>query len=111
MIIISLGNSDKLAKSLALKLKAKYSKLLIDKFPDGTEVPKDHPFRHSYWLSFMKKRLELAKDLLKETGVIFINIDDILQVIENFQKSNSSNAHSIFNIDNSKILVSFNLQI
>jgi len=35
MIIISLGNSDKLAKSLALKLKAKYSKLLIDKFPDG----------------------------------------------------------------------------
>jgi len=51
-------------------------KRIIDKFPDGTEVPKDHPFRHSYWLSFMRKRLELAKDLLSEKGVIFISIDD-----------------------------------
>jgi adenine-specific DNA-methyltransferase len=51
-------------------------KRIVDKFPDGTEVPKDHPFRHSYWLSFMKKRLELAKELLKSNGVMFINIDD-----------------------------------
>ena len=51
-------------------------KRLIDRFPDGTPVPKDSPFRHSYWLSFMKKRLELARHLLKETGVIFISIDD-----------------------------------
>ena len=51
-------------------------KRMLDQFPDGTEVPKDHPFRHSYWLSFMSKRLELAKNLLKEDGVIFINIDD-----------------------------------
>jgi len=51
-------------------------KRLIKSFPDGTAVPKDSPFRHSYWLSFMKKRLELAKNLLKETGVIFISIDD-----------------------------------
>lgn len=51
-------------------------KRVINKFPDGTEVPKDHPFRHSYWLSFMRKRLELARELLKDTGVIFISIDD-----------------------------------
>ena len=51
-------------------------KRILDKFPDGTEVPKDHPFRHSYWLSFMRKRLELAWDLLDEKGVIFISIDD-----------------------------------
>src|SRR3989338_8612416 len=51
-------------------------KRIVDKFPDGTEVPKDHPFRHSYWLSFIKKRLELANDLLKDTGIIFISIDD-----------------------------------
>ena len=51
-------------------------KRIIDKFPDGTEVPKFHPFRHSYWLSFMRKRLELARDLLKESGVIIISIDD-----------------------------------
>ena len=51
-------------------------KRIMEKFPDGTEVPRDHPFRHSYWLSFMNKRLELAKNLLKDTGVIFISIDD-----------------------------------
>ncbi len=51
-------------------------KRILDKYPDGTEVPTDHPLRHSYWLSFMRKRLELAKDLLSEKGVIFISIDD-----------------------------------
>ncbi len=51
-------------------------KRILDKFPDGTEVPKDHPFRHSYWLSFMAKRLELAKTLLREDGLICISIDD-----------------------------------
>lgn len=51
-------------------------KRVMDKFPDGTTVPSDHPLRHSYWLSFMHKRLELAKNLLSERGVIFISIDD-----------------------------------
>lgn len=31
---------------------------------------------HSAWLTFMYPRLELAKHLLKRTGVIFISIDD-----------------------------------
>ncbi len=51
-------------------------KRILTQYPDGTEVPKDHPFRHSYWLSFMRKRLELARDLLSDTGVIFISIDN-----------------------------------
>ncbi len=42
-----------------------------DKFVD-----KEDGFRHSKWLNFMEKRLNLAKDLLKDTGVIFISIDD-----------------------------------
>lgn len=50
-------------------------KRILDKYPDGTEVPTDHPLRHSYWLSFMRKRLELAKWLLKEEGLIYISID------------------------------------
>lgn len=33
-------------------------------------------YRHSKWLSFMNKRLELAKTLLSDSGVIFISIDD-----------------------------------
>ena len=51
-------------------------KRVLDKYPDGTTVPTDHPLRHSYWLSFMHKRLELAKNLLSDRGVIFISIDD-----------------------------------
>ena len=42
-----------------------------DKFVD-----KDDLYKHSKWLSFMSKRLKLAKRLLKETGAIFISIDD-----------------------------------
>ena len=33
-------------------------------------------YRHSKWLSFMNKRLLLAKNLLSDKGVIFIAIDD-----------------------------------
>lgn len=39
-------------------------------------VDKEDAYRHSKWLSFMKKRLKLAKNLLSESGVIFISIDD-----------------------------------
>lgn len=34
-------------------------------------------FNHSSWLTFMRNRLEVAKDLLRENGLIFLNIDDI----------------------------------
>lgn len=34
-------------------------------------------FNHSTWLTFMKNRLEVAKELLSEDGFIFINVDDI----------------------------------
>lgn len=33
-------------------------------------------YAHSKWLSFMKKRMDIAYDLLTDTGVIFINIDE-----------------------------------
>jgi len=39
-------------------------------------IDKEDAYRHSKWLSFMEKRLKLAKSLLKETGLIFISIDD-----------------------------------
>lgn len=39
-------------------------------------VEREDGYRHSKWLSFMKKRLNLAKEILKKTGVIFISIDD-----------------------------------
>ncbi|MCF8219441.1 MAG: site-specific DNA-methyltransferase [Bacteroidales bacterium] len=51
-------------------------KRVFDSFADGTEVPKNHPLRHSYWLSFMEKRLNLAYNLLKPDGAIFISINE-----------------------------------
>ena len=39
-------------------------------------VDKEDSYRHSKWLSFMHKRLLIAKRLLSEKGVIFISIDD-----------------------------------
>lgn len=33
-------------------------------------------FRHSSWLTMMENRLKLAKEFLKEDGVIFISVDD-----------------------------------
>ena len=39
-------------------------------------VDSEDSYKHSKWLSFMKRRLVIAKKLLKETGVIFISIDD-----------------------------------
>ncbi len=49
----------------------KYNDTFKDEYID-----KENPFRHSTWLSFMNRRLRLAKTLLKDTGVIFISIDD-----------------------------------
>lgn len=39
-------------------------------------LDKEDGYRHSKWLSFMQKRLILARELLSETGVIFVSIDD-----------------------------------
>ena len=39
-------------------------------------VTSDDPYKHSKWLSFMNKRLLIAKKLLSDRGVIFISIDD-----------------------------------
>ena len=58
-------------------------------------------FNHSSWLSFMKNRLEVARELLSEEGVIFINIDDkeysYLKVLcdDVFDRSNFLNLISV----------------
>ena len=42
-----------------------------DSYVDGEDS-----YRHSKWLSFMEKRLKIAKALLSEKGAVFISIDD-----------------------------------
>ena len=39
-------------------------------------VDTEDTFRHSKWISFMERRLKIAKTLLSEEGIIFISIDD-----------------------------------
>ena len=42
-----------------------------DRYVDATDG-----YKHSKWLSFMAKRIRIAQKLLKDTGLIFISIDD-----------------------------------
>ncbi len=46
-------------------------------------VDSEDSYRHSKWLSFMSKRLRIAKKLLTENGVIFISIgsDEVAQLV------------------------------
>ncbi len=43
---------------------------------DDAFVGDDDKFRHSKWLSFMERRLKIAKKLLSSNGILFISIDD-----------------------------------
>ena len=43
---------------------------------DDTFVDKEDSFRHSKWVSFMEKRLRVARELLTNDGVIFVSIDE-----------------------------------
>jgi adenine-specific DNA-methyltransferase len=57
-------------------------------------VNKEDGYRHSKWLSFMSKRLLLARELLNETGVIIVHIDEhevdrlYLLMLEIFKEEN-----------------------
>ena len=57
-------------------------------------VDKTDGYRHSKWLSFMEKRLKLAKSLLSSKGVIFISIDD------NEQAALKLLCEQLFGVDN-----------
>lgn len=51
-------------------------------------VDKEDEYRHSKWISMMYKRLVLAKNVLKDNGVLIVTIDDyelfaLLGIIEN----------------------------
>lgn len=60
-------------KKFARKIKLIY---LDPPYNTGSDEFKyNDSFNRSTWLTFMKNRLEIAKDLLKEDGIIFIQID------------------------------------
>ena len=64
-------------------------------------VDSEDSYRHSKWLSFMEKRLKIAKTLLSDKGVIFISIDD------NEQANLKLLCDEVFGESNSQALVTY----
>ena len=56
------------------KIKCMYWDILYN--TDNDQVPYNDSFKHTSWLTMMKNRLEVAKELLKSTGCIFIQLDN-----------------------------------
>lgn len=55
------------------KIKVMYWDILYN--TENDKVPYNDSFKHSSWLTMMKNRLEVAKELLKDDGCIFIQLD------------------------------------
>ena len=74
--LIIKGNNLLVLHSLKKRFAGKAKLIYIDP-PYNTgndEFKYNDSFNHSTWLTFMKNRLEAAKDLLRDNGVIFIQI-------------------------------------
>lgn len=79
--LIIKGNNLLTLHSLYSEFKGKVKLIYIDP-PYNTRKDTfnyNDNFNHSSWLVFMKDRLKIAKELLKEDGVIFVQCDDIEQ--------------------------------
>ena len=64
--------------SLVTQFRGKVKLIYIDPpYNTGNDGFKyNDKFNHSTWLTFMKNRLEVARELLGDDGVIFVSIDD-----------------------------------
>ncbi|MEM4625507.1 MAG: site-specific DNA-methyltransferase [Candidatus Pacearchaeota archaeon] len=97
--LIIKGNNLLVLHSLKKRFAGKVKLIYIDP-PYNTgndEFKYNDNFNHSTWLTFMKNRLEVARELLREDGVIFVQIDseerDYLKIIldEIFARENYLN--------------------
>jgi adenine-specific DNA-methyltransferase len=85
--LIIKGNNLLVLHSLKKRFAGKVKLIYIDPpYNTGNDSFKyNNSFNHSTWLVFMKNRLEVAKELLKNDGIIFIQIDseerDYLKVL------------------------------
>lgn len=70
---------------------------------DDCIIDKEDGFRHSKWISFMAERLEFAKKVLSDTGIIMISID------ENEQAQLRLLCNEIFGEDN--YVATFHIQV
>lgn len=75
---IIMGNNLLVLHSLKKRFSGKVKLIYIDPpYNTGSSAFKyNDRFTHSIWLTFMKNRLEVAKELLRDDGIIFVQIDD-----------------------------------
>lgn len=76
--LIIKGNNLLALHSLKTQFQGKVKLIYIDPpYNTGSDsFGYNDNFNHSTWLTFMKNRLEVARELLREDGSIWINIDD-----------------------------------
>lgn len=75
--IIVKGNNLLALHSLKKRFTGKVKLIYIDPpYNREKETFYNDSFKHSTWLTFMKNRLEVARDLLKEDGAIIVSCDD-----------------------------------
>lgn len=76
--LIIKGNNLLALHSLKSQFKGQVKLIYIDPpYNTGSDGFKyNDNFNHSTWLTFMKNRLEVARELLREDGVIFVQCDD-----------------------------------
>lgn len=65
-----------LRRRLAGKIKIIYIDPPYNTKGDANTFAYNNTFNHSAWLTFMKNRLEVARELLREDGVLAVTIDD-----------------------------------
>jgi len=72
------GNNLLALHSLKKRFAGKVKLIYIDPpYNREDEAFYNDSFKHSTWLTFMKNRLEIAKELLRDDGIIFISINHI----------------------------------
>ena len=87
--LIIKGNNLLALHSLKKEFEGKIKLIYIDPpYNTGSDgFSYNDNFNHSSWLTFMKNRLEVAKDLLRDDGCIFVQCDDnemaYLQILMN----------------------------
>ncbi len=78
--LIIKGNNLLALHSLKKRFAGKVKLIYIDPpYNREKEIFYNDSFKHSTWLTFMKNRLEVARDLLREDGAIIVSCDDTEQ--------------------------------
>lgn len=97
--LIIRGNNLLALSSIRNRFRGKVKLIYIDPpYNTGSDSFKyNDSFNHSTWLTFMRNRLEIAKDFLSPDGVIFIQCDD------NEQAYLKVLMDEVFGIDNEEI--------